>query len=190
MNIKKVDPIALVLLCALAVIFGIICGATIFKYSNEEVLVGNVEELSFSENLLNNEMKVIIEKINTTYPGSVKCGNGKVVLLGDKAIDEFDTLSVENGVEMNWEFVPVPAGAAVFIQDVQDVNSQPSESYVCSQKEKGLLIRYEELDQLLKGDPETLQSFRKILYESGWNFSEWNKSETSTKFKEKEFNKS
>ncbi|MDD3043339.1 MAG: hypothetical protein PHV51_06185 [Methanosarcinaceae archaeon] len=169
MSLKNMNTITLVLLCALAVIFGIVGGGVLFNYSNEGMLVGNVEELTFSENLLNNEMKVIIEEINASYPGSVEWGDGKIILIGYKAIDEFDSLSFENGMEMTWEFVPVPAGDAIFIQDADYLLS---ETCIYSSQDDVLPISYEELDKLLKGDEATVEMFRDILYDSGWNESE------------------
>ncbi|WP_440954560.1 hypothetical protein ACSAZK_13150 [Methanosarcina sp. Mfa9] len=178
MNLNNLNPIALVLcLCVLSVISGIVGGYVFLSHSDEEMLVGNIEEIRFSEDLLNDEIKVIIEEVNTSYPGSVEREDGDFILVGYGAIDEFDNLTFESDMELGWEFVPVVDGD-VIIQDaiIQDADSLSSGISISPSQDDFLVISYEELDLLLNGDEETVEMFRDILSESGRNSSEWNES--------------
>lgn len=174
MSLKNTNPIILLLfLCILAVIFGIAGGYVFLNNFDEDKLVGNVEELQFSENLLTKEMKVIIEEVNASYPGSVERRNGDVVLVGYDAIDKFDNLSYNMGIEMVWELVPVQGEDIIF---VQNIDYMPSEIHIYSSSDDFFLISYNELGRLLNGDEITAKKFRKILsdeYGSEWNESNW-----------------
>lgn len=142
-----------------------------------------VEELHFSNSLINDEINVTLNKINETYPGSVCISGDGVVILESEAYTEFDTYYFGNELTFNWDSNSSDEQKVIlmlkdgdYILHSADITELYREGrydpflsdlygtdFVAGNDQGSIMITYEELENLLNGDNDTVQYFQEML---------------------------
>ncbi|MBP2029089.1 hypothetical protein J2755_000009 [Methanohalophilus levihalophilus] len=158
---------------------GIRYSQNISDYYRMSLAVG---ELYISRNLVNDEINMTLSEINETYPGSVYISDGEVVITGSEAHVEFDTSYFVNEISFDWDFNSSEKQQVMFVVKDDDYILHSSDvsglymkgfkdpflagygmGFVTIDEPDHIFVTYEELENLLNGDNETVQHFQGIL---------------------------